>query len=270
MKKILIIIAIIIILGGGAYYELFYLPPIYSKAVLNVIKKFETTENNLPRPESASNSADKIVAIKQQNDFFKQVKKEVLLLHPPFFGTLRQFHKDILAVIDAQLGTYAAYEEKADFFGGILDTQTIFKKQDLDEKTTKVMDIQKHFEEAIPKVQMQIDNIFAHEPSFTFKEITFAQLKSAWQEARPGLDIWLGFIKKIDPNQPLGTNSSVNPTKTEQDALEKVSTFFELVKKASERNVELSQFTPPSDTRNQEREQRLNEVIRELKEAYGQ
>lgn len=271
MKIILITMVIAVVLGGGAYYDFFYLPPVYSKAVLNVIKKFETTEKDLPRPESASNVTDKIVAIKQQNDFFRKIKKEIMLLRPPFFGKLRQFNEDIFALIDAQLGMYSVYGEKVNFFGGILDTQTIFKNHNLDEKTATIKDIQKHFEEAIPKAQTQIDALFDKEPDFAFKEITFAQLKSAWQEAGPGLDVWLGFIKRIDPNQPLGENvPSINPTKTEQDALQKVNTFFELVKKSAENNIPLSDLSPSFNQENQGREQRINEIIRELKETYGQ
>lgn len=270
MKKILIIIVVAVVLGGGAYYEFFYLPPTYSKAVLNVIKEVETTTKDMPRPEGASDLTSKIIAIKQQNDFFKQIKKKITPLRPPFFGTLRQFNEDLLAAIDAELGVYGAHEEKVEFFGGIFDTQTIFKKQNIDETTTTIKDVQKHFEEAIPKVQTQIDALFGKEPNFAFKEITFIQLKSAWQEARPGLDIWLGFIKKIDPNQPMNQSVSMNPTKAEQDALQKVETFFKLVEKSAERNILLSDLSPSPDKKNQEREQRISEVIRELKQTYGQ
>lgn len=272
-SKAPIIIAIVLFLfalGGGGYYEFFYLPPTYSKAVLNVIKEVETKEKDTPRPENTFDQVSKLVAVKQQTDFLKQVKVEVSRLQPPFFGELRQFHKDLLAMIDAQLKVYSQSEEKIAFFGGILEMETVFQPKHLDQKTAKMKDMQKHFEDVLPKIQARIDEVFAKEPSFEFKDVTLFQMKSAWEEAKSGFEVWLGFMKRQDPEQPLNVGVPISPTKKEEEALKKIIQFLDLVKKASESNVELSQLSSPSDKESKERGQRINKVIEELRNKYGQ
>lgn len=269
MNKLVIIVIAALILGGGGYYEFFYLPPVYGNAVLNVVKEFETASQDAPRPENVSNQAEKIVAAKRQIDLLKTVEMELSRLQPPLFGELRQFHNDLLAVIDTERKVYSPFEEQIMFFGGILETRDLFKPKNFDEKTTRAKDIQRYFEEMLPKMQSRIDKIFGKEPSFAFKEVTFTELTSAWEEAKPGFTVWLGFIKRIDPEQRLGTSAAISPTQDEEVALAKINRFSELVEKASARNVTLSQSSSPSDTENREREQRFNKVLEELKEKYG-
>jgi len=271
MKKILIILVILILLGGGAYYEFVYAPPVYSKAVLGVIKEFETANQTIPRPESISEPADKIVAIKQQSDFLKQAKDKLLRLSPPFFGKLRQFHNDLLGMIDLWLTPSSQQEEQIAFFGGILELEAVLEPKHLDRSTATIGDMQRYLENAIPKIQMQIDEIISKEPSFEFRGATFSEIRSAWQEARPGFDVWLGFVRKLNPEQPLDGSSGVDtprPTKKEEGAVFNITKFIDLVKKAAASNIGTSQLSSPSDEESDAREQRINKVIDELQDKY--
>ena len=269
MKKILSIIVVIILLGGGAYYEFVYAPPVYSKAVLSVIKEFEAADREILQPESVSDPADKIVAVKQQSDFLKQAKDKLSRLNPPFFGELRQFHNDLLGMIDFWLPDFSQQEEQIAFFGGILELETIFEPKHLDQKTATMGDMQKHFENVFPKIRMRINEILSKEPSFEFKDVTFSEIKSTWEEAQSGFDVWLGFIKRLDPAHPLdGSVDGISPTKKEEAAVSKIIKFLDLVKKAAASNVQTSQLTSPSDEESDEREQRINKVIDKLREKY--
>lgn len=269
MKKFLIVVVILILIGGGAYYEFVYAPPVYSKAVLSVIKEFETAEREIQQPQSVSDPVDKIVAIKQQSDFLKVAKEKLSRLNPPFFGELRQFHNDLLGMIDLLLTTYSQQEEQIAFFGGILDVEDVFKPQHLDQKTATMGDMQKHFEDVFPKMRAHINEIVSKEPSFEFKDVAFSEIKSAWEEAQPGFDVWLGFVRRLDPTHPLdGSSDMPRPTQKEEEAVSKIIKFLDLVKKAAASSVQISQLSPPSDEESTAREQRINNTLDEIREKY--
>ncbi len=269
MKKLLVILVIIALLGGGAYYEFVYAPPVYSKAVLGVIKEFETTSSEIPQPESVSDPLEKIIAIKRQSEFLTQAREKISALNPPFFGELRQFHNDILGMIGLSLAAYNKQEEQIAFFGGILELEDVLEPEYIDQGTATMGDIQKHFEAAVPKVRTRIDEILSKEPSFEFKNVTFSEIKSAWQEARPEFDVWLSFISELNSAQPLSGGSGIPPpSQKAEEAVRSIITFLDLVKKAAASNVDTSQLMPPVDEESSAREQRINDVIDKLREKY--
>ena len=269
MKKLLIILVIVVLLGGGAYYEFVYAPPVYSKAVLGVIKEFETASRDAPRPENVSDPVDKIIAIKQQSEFLTQAREKISALNPPFFGELRQFHNDILGMIGLLLAAYNKQEEQIAFFGGILELEDVLEPEDLDHGTATIGDIQKHFEAAVPKVRTRVDEILSKEPSFEFKDVTFSEIKSAWEQARSGFDAWLSYIRKLNAADPLSGGTGMSPpSKKAEEAVRSITTFLDLVKKAAAENIDTSQLMPPSSEESNARGQRINDVLTKLREKY--
>ncbi len=286
MKKIAIILIIICItlgvlgLGvGGYWYLAIYQPAEYAKALIQVNAEIEAAGDIFSTPELKGNDDydGALLVLRQRKDFLEGFQEKFTSLNLPLLAKDGQIKEDVLRILEIMLVMNNDAEERALFFVKAKELHEVFELVP-EQKGTTIGDVQEYVTEVINQAKEKSQTLFEttffektlfeKEPPELDGEVSFVQLKSAWEEALPAFDVILPFFLSQDPNLPATQNIPFPPAV--EEANNKIQEFINLLKLVVQNNsawdIVSHRFTgdifqEELDTRNA----RLQEAIDKLK-----
>ena len=284
MKPLVIILIIIAIigLGSGGYYEFVIHPEQYAKDVLRIFEGTQKSQQQIisqlgPQSDNPS-PEDALRAFELQKKSFSELRGNISKLWPPFFGEMRQLHKDLLWMLDKTLALADEREKQVKILGeGVECRDALEPKNAPNQSTAMIREFQQFFAKFIENIKTTCGQ-FIEEGGMipTTGTPSFAELKIAWPELPPALDIILNLYRRLDPNTPARDISKSEPKPSEKEAFSKLKNFTRALNTFLSNNslnqIPGANYLNPSNLPGDEARQvndRVNKVMNKIKEQYG-
>ena len=290
MKKSTIIISIAVvigILGFGAvsyWYLMMYQPAEYAKAIIRLDEEIKAAGDIFSTPELKGNDDydGALLVLRQRKDFLEGFQEKFTSLNLPLLAKDGQIKEDALRVLEIMLVMNNDAEERALFFVKAKELHEVFELVP-EQKGTTIGDVQEYVTEVINQAKEKGQTLFEttffektlfeKEPPEFDGEVSFVQLKSAWEKALPAFDVILPFFLSQDPSLPVTQQAQPPPdVKEASDATQEFIRLLKLViQNNSAEDIVSYRFTGDAfqdelDTLNA----RFQEAIDKLKKEYPQ
>lgn len=241
-----ILLIIVLVIGAGYYYFGIYQQARYVEVASQAYEEIRTTSQML-KPLELRNSEDyegAIESLDKAQQFFSRERERLVHADPPLFGLGKQIHQDLLAVIKIYADSIDSAKQKAEFMQKgvkLRDVLNVYTPPN-NQKNIKMQDAQNFWESQIPKTKQIGDDLFAEEPP-KLNKVSFLELKTAWQQAKSGLDARLKFIIAQDPNSQVDEPLKNPLNNTEIEAIAQLDNFSKLLRDLLDYNTANSYIT---------------------------
>ncbi len=209
MKIGIAITALILLVGGGGYWYLgIYQPSLYAESSVMLYKEWRDGEvqildrvSIIAKEQGVYNYAAALETLKSLEDFLVQTQTKLSDLRPIFLsGIEKQFDADFVEFLNKTIETVNSAENRTKFVAKAKEYEDIFSESSVNAptitgeqlapialrmKTSEEMWAE--IEVKIPKAKAIGDALFVEEFN-RLNGVSFAQLKSAWEETSPALD----------------------------------------------------------------------------------
>ena len=278
---IIIIVVAILGLGGGGYYEFVYHPQQYAKSLLKVFDEMQKNQQQAagqlsPQERDAYNLTPQ--AFELQKKLFSELQGKIANFRPPYFGEMRQLHKDLLWMLDKTLALADEREKQVKILGEGVECQDALEPKNApNQNTAMIREFQQFFAKFIENIKTTCGR-FVEEGGMipTTGTPSFAELKTAWPELPPALDIIINLYRRLDPNTPARDISQSGPKPSEKEAFSKLKNFTRALNTFLSNNslnqIPGANYLNPSNLPGDEARQvndRVNKVMNKIKEQYG-
>ena len=279
MKTFIIVLIVIGILGlgGGAYWYLtIYQPTNYVETFIQFEQEMKASIGEFNSTSNIKDSKDYIGAletIRLSKNLNEEFQGQLSLLSPPFFGKGKQIHKDTLKVIEYTSAIINDTEQRVLFFTQIKELSDLLKTSP--ETKSTIGETTKSLEDLVGQIKILGNELFQKEPCQLSGEVSYNELRLAWEEGRPVMDMMLTFARSHDPDLPTDRIGKFPKTEVEKEAQEKFGKFRKLIESVAKGNTidSILSFRSPQNVLQEEEISRLNsrvkETLNDLKNKYS-
>lgn len=225
------------IVGGGYWYFGAYMPKAYAQSVVPVFLEWQNgmLENfnkasGLFEERGAYDYSRVLVILRAHEEFLAREREKLAVLKPPPFGVAAEFHHRFLAFLDRTSEIVRETKKRGEFLAGAKEYRdTILELHDSPWKgrPATAQEMLHLYETEKQKVKRIFSRIFNEEVA-GLQEISFSQLKTAWEAGESGYDILVAVLKRQDQNAPLASYPRVSSE--EESMIKKYMAFADLLK----------------------------------------
>ena len=273
---ILIVAPVLALMGGGYYYLGVYQPKEYTKQVSRFYENLKSDEQNLGSTTSSIKSSNDYknatLSLNVIDQFLSEQEAKLNKIKPPLFGPGKKLHEDFLTLFKSSHEAIDDNKRRAEFMVKATELEDVMSpktSQTFDPATAKVKDLQQFYNKWIPEVKQVGNDLFGdgdEAPNLT--EVSYDELKTAWEQAEPGFDTLLAAVHSLDPNAPLDPSlllqSQLESGQT-KEAGDRVNSFNKLLKAAIDNNTASDILSLSSSSQSS---QQLEQKLQELQKKY--
>ena len=280
---IIIIIIVVAVLGlsGGGYYEFVIHPEQYAKSLLKIFNEMQNNQQQAvsqlsTQRRDASNLTPQ--AFELQKKLFSELRGNIANLRPPLFGEMHQLHKDLLWMLGKTLALANEREKQVKILGeGVACRDALEPKNAPNQSTAMIREFQQFFAKFIENIKTTCGQFIKEGGMIpTTGTPSFAELKTAWPELPPALDIISNLYRRLDPNTLARDISQSEPKPSEKEAFSKLKNFTRVLNTFLSNNslnqIPGANYLSPSNLPGDEARQandRVNKAMNKIKEKYG-
>lgn len=279
MKTLIIVLIIIgtLGLGGTAYWYLtIYQPTKYVETFIQFEQEMKASSGEFNSTSNIKDSKDytgALETIRLSKNLNEEFQRKLSLLSPPFFGKGKQIHKDTSKIIEYTSVIINNTEQRVLFFVQAKELHDLLKKQP--EKKPTVREMTESMEDLIGQIKTKGNGLFQKEQLQLSGEVSYDQLKLAWEKGWPVTDMMMEFLRAHDPDLSIDKLRKFPETKIEIKASEKFGKFKKAVESVIKENTadSILSFRSPHSVLQEEEINRLNSRVKEalldLKNKYS-
>lgn len=284
-KTILIVILALAVfgIGGGSYYYFeIYQPQQYAESLLSFYQRLQSIglEPDTSSLKDATDYEAALGVLEARIPILESLKSELSGIKTP--GRMANFHNEFSSYLDFALAQHKQAARLGVFIKNantVLEAVTALKNQDspqINEENATVGDFQRVLGERFSKIQNSAEALFRDEVTESTQP-SFSELKSIWEGASPGIDLFSKKLNALNPRLPVSQIGNLfTPLETQkfQGYTKKLEEFLKaienLVKQYSAYDLlAFRHFPDATPQESSERALNFYQTIQKLKEQYG-
>lgn len=259
---------------GGIYYFGVYQPKEYTKQVSRFYEDLKSHEQNLGSIRSGVKSnndyQNTTLSLNAIDQFLSEQEAKLNKIKPPLFGPGKKFHEDFQVLFKSYHQAIDEGKRRAEFMVKAKELEDVMSpktSQTLDPTSAKVKDLQQFYNKRISAMKQAGNNLFTDGQMPNLTEVSYDELKTAWEQADPSFDTLWAVVRSLDPNAPLDPSLLQPQLESGQakEAGDRINSFNKLLKAVIDNNTAPDILSLSSSSQSF---QQLEQKIQELQKRY--